>query len=190
MCNFLVFVSPRRSAVYDKGLNWQLTVVDISTSTSTDPVWVLVWVRVGLPLELDLARGLVRPHAQVLHRQRPRRHVTSRRPRGHRTGHCLHHHLAQRKIFVKIQKYFPGQVTWYVLPGTRFSVKRAVRGPPRSTNRGFLRRMSMATWYLEINQLWNLSNPLIPMCMIRFLIVYEPKYLEDFSTALLDGREM
>ena len=79
-------------------------------------VGVLLRVRVGFPGEADGARApraaAARLLADVMDGERARGHVTRGRPRGHRPGHRLHHHLAQGKIFVKIQKYFPGQVTW------------------------------------------------------------------------------
>ena len=115
----------------------------------THPVWVLSRLGVRLPLELDLSSLGLRPLAQVLDRERARGHVTRGRPRGHFPRHSLDHYLKKKRWLNEIT--LRNKSTWYVLPGTRFSVNLATRGAPRSTIRGFLRRMSMATWYLGIS---------------------------------------
>ena len=75
------------------------SVVTLVITSRVHLVGVLLRVRVGFPGEADGARApraaAARLLANVVDWERPRGHVTRGRPRGHRPGHSLHHHLVR-----------------------------------------------------------------------------------------------
>ena len=93
------------------------------------PVWVLMWFRMRLPLEPDLARLTVHGLSQVLDWQRSGGHIAGGRPTGHAAGHGLDHHLVsfagwqvlrelchQRRSSLHGQRILPSYINCHLVP--------------------------------------------------------------------------